>query len=348
MESNPFVSVVMPTHNRADLVGRAIKSVLAQTHPDFELIVVDDGSRDDTRGAVARHQDPRVRYVRNEKPTGPAGARNAGIRAAGSGAFLAFLDDDDEWLPRKLELQLEVFRRSPIPLAAVGCGRFDQVDGGYAPPEVYLPEYRGDLFEHLLARRARGFGAQQIMVRRTDETKDLLFDLDLPPLEDLDFSMQLALRGPFDFVPEPLVRIYRDPARPHVWNSEAAVRGYEGLARKYALELRTRPWIRSYYQVCIARDLAALGRMPECRLRLQAAREGSPHGARLSAWFAASFLGRRGVRLASQVLPIHAPRNGKPSTIGDVLEAQVRFLVCARLLDLGPGDLLGAFEALIP
>ncbi len=306
-EAAPFsetVTVVMPTHNRAHLVSRAIESVLAQSHAAFSLIVVDDGSKDDTREVVARFREPRIRHVHRETAGGPAEARNTGIRAAGPSGFLAFLDDDDEWLPRKLELQLAVFRASPVPLAAVGCGRTHCYENR---EEIQLPEYRGDVFEDLLARRARGYAAQHIVVRRTPGQEDLLFDLALPPLEDLDYSIRTALRGPFDFVAEPLVRIYNDYEGPHVWNTEAAVRGYEQLGLKYARELDSRPWIRSYYDVCMARDLALLGRLAECRERLKRARDGGSSG-RLAAWYAASLLGARGLKAAARLLPIAPPR----------------------------------------
>ena len=300
------VSIVLPTHNRAHLVGRAVRSVLSQTHTDWELIVVDDGSQDATPAAIAEFRDPRVRYLRNDPAVGPARARNVGIRSAGPSGYLGFLDDDDEWLPRKLERQLATFRASAVALSAVGCGR---IDCGPASSEVHLPQYRGDVFEHLLARRARGYGAQLILVKRQPGQDDVLFDADLPCLEDADYSMRLALQGPLDFVPEPLVKIYRNDGGPHVWNPEAAIRGYECLARKYEKELATRPRVRSYYDICMARDLASLGRVRECRARLRKAVVASDHPVRLLVWYAASLAGGSlGVRACARVLPVHPPR----------------------------------------
>jgi glycosyltransferase involved in cell wall biosynthesis len=104
--SNALVSVIIPTYNRAHLVGRAIDSALAQTHTNVELIVVDDGSIDGTYDSLKRQYatEPRVVCVRQENK-GVAGARNAGIRVA-RGRYVAFLDSDDTWKPWKLELQL--------------------------------------------------------------------------------------------------------------------------------------------------------------------------------------------------------------------------------------------------
>ena len=108
------VSVVIPAHNRADLLRRAITSVLRQTYPDFEVLVADDGSTDATEAIVAGFQDARVRLLRLGMRGGPARARNHGIQVARS-EIVAFLDSDDEWLPTKLEWQLGRLARSTYP-----------------------------------------------------------------------------------------------------------------------------------------------------------------------------------------------------------------------------------------
>jgi glycosyltransferase involved in cell wall biosynthesis len=94
---NPKVSVIIPTYNRAEYLGRSIQSVLNQTYQDFELIIVDDGSTDNTRDIVAQFHDKRLNYIRHETNLGVAAARNSGVRAA-RGIYLAFQDSDDEWL----------------------------------------------------------------------------------------------------------------------------------------------------------------------------------------------------------------------------------------------------------
>jgi len=103
----PTVSVIIPTYNRAHLVGRAIRSVLNQTYQDFEIIVVDDGSTDNTEEVVKSFNDPRIRYIRHEKNRGGSAARNTGIRVA-RGEYIAFLDSDDEWLPMHISRKLAV------------------------------------------------------------------------------------------------------------------------------------------------------------------------------------------------------------------------------------------------
>ena len=118
---NHKVSVIIPTYNRAHFLPRAIKSVLNQTFQDFELIIVDDGSTDNTKEVVEnfQKQDSRIKYIWQENSGGPAKPKNTGIKNS-KGEFLAFLDSDDEWLPEKLEKQLELFEKNKR-LGIVGC-----------------------------------------------------------------------------------------------------------------------------------------------------------------------------------------------------------------------------------
>ena len=102
----PFFTVVIPTHNRHDLLRHAIDSVLKQSFESFELIVVDDHSTDNTRSVVGSFEDARIRYLENDRTKGAAGARNVGIIAA-KGKWVAFLDDDDTWMQEKLKAQYE-------------------------------------------------------------------------------------------------------------------------------------------------------------------------------------------------------------------------------------------------
>lgn len=108
----PLISVIIPTYNRADLIGETLRSVLDQTYPDFEIIVVDNGSTDNTEEVVRSFNDLRIRYHWQENSGLPANSRNVGIVMA-KGQWVAFLDSDDLWLPRKLELQVRCFEDHP-------------------------------------------------------------------------------------------------------------------------------------------------------------------------------------------------------------------------------------------
>ena len=101
----PEVSVIIPTYNRAKIVTKAIDSVLAQTYKDFEIVVVDDGSIDNTKEVIHNFKNRVIRYTRNRENRGQAYARNKGVKIA-KGEYIAFLDSDDFWLPNKLALLL--------------------------------------------------------------------------------------------------------------------------------------------------------------------------------------------------------------------------------------------------
>jgi glycosyltransferase involved in cell wall biosynthesis len=132
----PDVSVVLPTHDRRDLLGRTLRTVQWQRGVHFEVIVIDDGSTDGTRDAVSKLADSRIRYVRNETAMGVASARNRGLEEA-RGNWIAFVDDDDLWAPDKLSEQLTAAFREDRPWAYTGAVKIDSAErvvGGRPPP----------------------------------------------------------------------------------------------------------------------------------------------------------------------------------------------------------------------
>lgn len=113
--STPLVSVVIPYYNRAGIIGKSVASVRSQTFPDWEVIIVDDGSPDSLQDALQPFAgDDRIRHIRHSQNRGPSAARNTGIAAA-RGRFVALLDSDDQWLPTKLERQLAAVYATPDP-----------------------------------------------------------------------------------------------------------------------------------------------------------------------------------------------------------------------------------------
>lgn len=204
----PLVSIIIPTYNRSKLLRQAIASVLAQTYQDFELIIVDDGSTDDTKSVIEAIPDDRIRYIWQENQQRCA-ARNTGIAAA-QGEYLAFLDSDDLWLPRKLELQLDAIDRYPDISASHGrCVRMNQDFEFIYPHELYSsgePEWVGDVRESLLMRNP--FASQGVVAhRRLFETVGG-FDVSLPHSEDWDMWIRLSAITHFCLINEP-VGIYR-------------------------------------------------------------------------------------------------------------------------------------------
>lgn len=198
------ISVVIVAYNKADTLPAAIDSVLRQTYRDFEILVVDDGSTDDTAARVRPYLD-RVRYL--PKPNGGTGsARNLGIAEA-RGEFVAFLDADDLWLPGKLEVQRAAFRMEPG-LSAVQCSAYCVDDRLKEILEVRLCDPAKDtLMDFLLFHNLPAFSSA-VMVRRDAFQSIGGFGTDLVILSDWDMACRLAKAGTLRSVPEVLV-LYR-------------------------------------------------------------------------------------------------------------------------------------------
>jgi len=123
MQDKPLVSVIIPAYNRAKTLQRAIESVLAQSYQNFEIIIVDDASTDLTAETIKDFLTPKTRYFKHKNNKGPGAARNTGIKKS-KGKFIAFLDSDDQWLPEKLEKQIEIFKKAPKKIALVGTNHY--------------------------------------------------------------------------------------------------------------------------------------------------------------------------------------------------------------------------------
>lgn len=180
----PLVSVVIPTFNRARYVCEAVESVLAQTHPAIQLIVVDDGSTDDTARALLEFAG-RIAYLKQEN-RGIGAARNAGIAVA-RGDFFAFLDDDDLWMPDKLERQLAVFQNTPDTDAVYGCAE------QFLSPE--LDEAARARLRHLADRVLQTPTASLLLIRRQTFERVGLFDEALRVAVEMDWYARFCELG---------------------------------------------------------------------------------------------------------------------------------------------------------
>ena len=203
-DREPLVTAVIPTHNREQVIGRAIISVLAQSYPNLEIVVVDDRSTDDTARVVSDFKGHNLRYVKNTGRRGASAARNAGIAEA-RGSLIAFLDSDDEWMPDKIARQVECFREGPADLGLVYCG-VTRINPGGVISHV-TPQLRGDIFHDLLVFNHIG-SASRIMVRREVFDRVGMFDEFRPTLNDWDMTLRIAERYAVDVVPESCVRYH--------------------------------------------------------------------------------------------------------------------------------------------
>lgn len=198
----PRVSVIIPTYNRAHLVHEAVDSVLTQTFRDLEVIIVDDGSTDDTSAVLAMYTDPRVRVIYQENQ-GKGAARNTGIRAACS-EYVAFLDSDDLWLPHKLERQLAMLtNHSPRAWGYTDAYGFD----GETKQILYVFSQQHQQYEGLVERHLilRDFIATSTTIVQRLVFKEVGMFSHAPRAQDWDLWLRIAVNYPICRVPEALV-----------------------------------------------------------------------------------------------------------------------------------------------
>src|SRR4051812_47543003 len=207
MNNIPLVSVIIPTYNRSMIVAEAIDSVLSQTYTNIELLVIDDGSTDDTMQVLRRYGD-KVRVITQDN-AGPAAARNRGIAAA-QGELIAFLDSDDIWSRTKVERQVSLLLLAgtsvPCCLTNIRMQWNDReitsFDNSWLCPSIEEGIWLN--VADVLATRFVLFN-QAVMIRRQVLDRVGFFDANLRLLEDSDLSLRLSLEGPWAFIREPLV-----------------------------------------------------------------------------------------------------------------------------------------------
>ena len=194
------VSVIIPTYNRARKLLRAISSVLYQTFIDYEVIVVDDGSNDGTAACLEPVMG-RIEYLRHPDNMGVSAARNEGIKASRY-PFIAFLDSDDYWLPKKLSTQMDFFKRNP---EAVAC-QTEEIwirKGLRVNPRKRHLKPSGEIFVPSL--KLCLVSPSAVVLKRSLLDEVGFFDEDLPACEDYDLWLRISCRYPIHLIPRRLV-----------------------------------------------------------------------------------------------------------------------------------------------
>jgi len=236
-ESNQtIVSVVIPTRNRPQIVARGVRTALTQTLQSIEVIVIIDGPDQETVNVLSQITDPRLRVIELSKNVGPSGARNTGVREA-KGTWIAFLDDDDEWLPQKLERQLEVANNSHYDFPVVASRFISQTQKGDFIRPTRLPNLSEPLSEYLFARNSFFKEEGCIQTSTIFVKKELVQKMPLEEKfyrhEDWEWLLRVtAMEGVgIEFVPEPMA----------IWHSEVGIKRLSNINDwKYSLD-----WIRS-------------------------------------------------------------------------------------------------------
>lgn len=233
-----LVSIIIPTYNREKLLPRAIDSVKEQTYKKWELLLVDDGSTDNTKGLVENYikKDRRIKYLVNTRKKGPAGARNTGILAA-KGDYIAFLDSDDEWMPEKLKIYLNYFEKNPE------IDTFCSNDVMIKPEEeiersnVYDPPAmsKEKIFEYVIKKGDFFAQTSSMMVKRKVFNSVGLFDENLMRCEDIDLYLRINEKFKWSYIKKPLSRQCWLPERMANYQEERKMMGNQQLHSYYLM-----------------------------------------------------------------------------------------------------------------
>lgn len=239
-ESTLKVSVIISTFNRAQYLKRSVESVLNQTFQDFELIIVDNASTDQTQSFIQSLTDQRISTVRHGTNKGGSAARNTGIKLA-RGNFIAFLDDDDEWLPEKLSKQVQAFENASKEVGLVYAGSEFFDDTKQRLVGTNHPSCRGHVYQRLLLSTVIG-SVTSVMVRKECLDKAGMFDEELTSCQDWEMWLRIARHFEFDYVPDILARIHVHGEQIST-NYQALIPGRTRMVQKHYDEFKAYPEI---------------------------------------------------------------------------------------------------------
>jgi glycosyltransferase involved in cell wall biosynthesis len=238
----PDISVVIPTHNRSRLLHETLRTVQWQRGDvDFEVIVVDDGSTDDTIAMLESLGDERIRWLRHEQARGPGAARNTGIEAA-RGTWIALLDSDDWWAPDKLSLQLQAVRDTGRDWAFGGCVSVDD-DGRSLTVVATGSRPTPELVTRVIASDnvIPGPASNLLFRKAVLDPGELAFDPAVPHCPDWDLCIRLTRKGPPAIVNAPLVALRNHPGNVSL-DTDSALEGLRVVASRYDDMRAEAPW----------------------------------------------------------------------------------------------------------
>lgn len=294
------VSVILPYFNRQETLRRAAESVLGQTHRDLVLYLVNDGSRDESRKVAHSLVDERIVHVDAAANGGVGAARNLGLQAATT-ALVAFQDSDDEWLPNKLQHQVQHLRTLQSTghrVSVVGCAW--RYAGNTSASKAFPP---GPFARLDMLRGVAGTGTPMLLIDRLATAADARFDVTLPSLEERDYVLSCLANGSLvGILPEELVVVTRGRSD-HVANPQGAAKAWERYLDKYEADLSGHPDLRSWYHFRAAREFLVAGQRGSARTHFPEAMKSD--GSRRAMHLALGWLaGVKGLALAQKVLPL--------------------------------------------
>lgn len=256
----PKVSIIIPTHDRPQLLGKALNSILKQSFGDYEAIVVDDGLKERAGSIVKELDDDRIRYIAHDRERGGSAARNTGIKNA-SGRFLAFLDDDDEWLPQKLERQLGLLEGSDEDVGF--CFSSVIRDYGDKEEKTYVKEGVAD-YAMVSLSRFKGFLTSTLLVKREVFEEIGLFDESLPSHQEAELMIRISKRFKGIGIDEPLVKMSCQAGHEHIGgNIDKKIAGRLLVLKKHEKEYEGRKDLLAKHYFWMALWLRDAGRAGE-------------------------------------------------------------------------------------
>jgi glycosyltransferase involved in cell wall biosynthesis len=261
---NPRVSVIIPTYNRAHLIRRAVQSVLNQTYKDFELIVVDDASTDNTEEVLKGFNDDRLMYIRLSKNSGSsAGPRNTAIKIA-RGEYIAFQDSDDEWLPEKLEKQMKIFSNAMHEVGIVYTDMWRIRENGkkeyFNSPRI-MPE-EGIIYKEALDYRVICIGTSTAIIKKECFTRVGLFDDKLRMYIDTELIIRISKYYYLYHIAEPLVH-YFATANSISSSKRAATMAMKLILEKHFDEISKDKKLLARHYIGIGNSLCVSGEIEE-------------------------------------------------------------------------------------
>ena len=287
------VSIIMPTYNRADVLPRAINSVLSQTYPDFEFIIIDDCSTDNTRQVLSKFNDDRIKCVFLGENKGASFARNKGLEIAG-GDFIAFQDSDDEWMEDKLEKQMAVFSGldSNVGVLYSDVWEFDRNSlKTYRHSPSFMPE-DAIIFERALSGGLMNIGLQSTVLRKECFKRTGMFEEKVKRLIDVELLIRVSKYFLFYHIKEPLVNCYIREDNISL-NRQALLDAQKLILEKYVKEIKGLPKMLCKYTYEIGTLSCQLGNIPEGRQYILKAFKACPYNPKFLIAYLSSFLGQR-------------------------------------------------------
>ena len=240
----PLISVIIPTYKRSKYITRAINSVLNQTYKNIEIIVVDDNKRNAKIGKFTKNvlkkyiKKKQIKFIKHNDNKGISAARNTGIKKS-KGEFIAFLVDYDEFLPKKIKLQLDIFKKLKNKIGLV-YGAYQEINVDNGKKKIILPKYKNNVYD-ILGINHIGTPSM-VMCSRLAIKKIGGFDVNLNHKEDIDFYFRLSKYFDVSYTSEVLIKYYIHSGSASKNDSDRLVKMLRFL-KKHQLHLK-RPRIR--------------------------------------------------------------------------------------------------------